>query len=254
MNHISEEELIDYLNGELPEGRQREVAAALITDPALAEELQELEFLFSEVIGNTEPEPSAAADARFTELLQTSSLTETPATATRQQATVRSLLWKVAGIAAAIALVFTAGRFYEGGATSDSGRELTATRTLMLELMKDDRTSARIRATTVTFDLETLDEETVKDLGYLLRNDGNANVRLAALDALRRFASEPAVTEELLAAMAESPPDVLRFELIETLVRAKEQRVLPYLQELIETDTLPRQVRDVAQMAAFKLI
>jgi HEAT repeat protein len=88
----------------------------------------------------------------------------------------------------------------------------------------------------------------------MLRNDENTNVRLAALEALRRFPNDPVVREELLSAMSETLPDVVRFELIETLVRANEKRVLPYLEDIIDTETLPQPVRDAAEMASFKLI
>ena len=71
-------------------------------------------------------------------------------------------------------------------------------------------TSARIRATTVTLELTRPDPVTTANLGYLLRNDENTNVRLAALDALRRFAGDPGVRNELIGALGESPPEAVR--------------------------------------------
>jgi HEAT repeat protein len=124
----------------------------------------------------------------------------------------------------------------------------------MLDLMKDDRTSSRIQATTVTLSLLVADPTVINNLAYLLQNDENPNVRLAALDALRRFADDPQVREEFLLALEGNPPEVLRFELIEILVHLEEKRVLPILEKMIDADSLPQPVRDAAQMASFKLI
>jgi|GEM_PF-6255418 hypothetical protein len=277
MNAITEAMLIDYLAGELEEGRRVEVSSALGKDPALYAEFLELEGLMNEIGGKVEAEPSVAADARFAAMvdgfqadavdneneglpliitghLPTPRYTKRTSGAT---AKVRSLAWKMVGIAAAIALIFTAGRFYEGGANTEAEQQLAVHRTLvmeMMELMKSDRTSNRIRATTVTFALPKTDLVTTANLGYLLRNDENANVRLAALEALSRFSHDAGVRDELLAAMNESPPPVVRFELMETLVAMNEKRVIPYLEDLMNTDSLPQPVRDAAQMASFKLI
>jgi hypothetical protein len=275
MNAITEAMLIDYLAGELEEGRRAEVSSALGKDPALYAEFLELEGLMNEIGGKVEAEPSVAADARFAAMidgfqadaadneneglpliitghLPTPRYTKGTSGAT---AKVRSLAWKMVGIAAAIALIFTAGRFYEGGANTEAEQQLAVHRTLvmeMMELMKSDRTSNRIRAATVTFALPKTDPVTTANLGYLLRND--ENVRLAALEALSRFSHDAGVRDELLAAMNESPPSVVRFELMETLVAMNEKRVIPYLEDLMNTDSLPQHVRDAAQMASFKLI
>jgi len=268
MKPITEDMLVDYLAGELPADDRALVYEALAEDAALARELEELESVMEMIALAPEPEPSSLADQRFERMLNAavkgdnSASIDAAAAATpaAPSAMVRRLpfyqrpLMKIAGIAAAILLVFAAGRFSVAGPDTDLNEELASTRALMLDLMENERTSERIRATTVTFDLETADTETTHRLGYMLRNDENTNVRLAALEALRRFSQDPVVREELLAAMSETPPDVVRFELIETLVRANEKRILPYLEEIMDADTLPQPVRDAAEMARFKLI
>lgn len=265
MIQITEADLVDYLAGELTTERHALVAEALTKDPALGQELQELEALMEDIAMASEPAPSAAADARFAAMLADAS-TNDQATATiappAPQRSGLQLAWssmalRVAATAAAVFLVFSAGMIYGGYGNDGLQQDYAASRTLLEEMathMEGERTSDRIKATTVTFELEAAEPEATKNLGYLLRNDENANVRLAALEALRRFPQDAGVREELLAAMNESPPDVVRFELIETLVRMNEKRVLPYLENIIGTDTLPQPVRDAAEMASFKLI
>ena len=269
MNPITEDMLVDYLAGELPADDHALVNQALAEDPALAGELDELASLMETIALAPEPAPSTTADDRFERMLDVavrdngaSLITEDRAGASPMApaATVRRLpfyqhpMMKLAGVAAAILLIFVAGRISVPDVSGDLNEELASTRALMLDLMENELTSERIRATTVTFELDTADPETTQRLGYMLRNDENTNVRLAALEALRRFPNDPVVREELLTAMSETPPDVVRFELIETLVRANEKRILPYLEDIIDTETLPQPVRDAAEMASFKLI
>ncbi len=249
MKKLTEAELIDYLAGELPADRHAEVTDLLATDPQLAAEARELRGLLQEISDQPEPEPSSRADDRFESLLA-DAIGQPP----RRQVKVRSLIWKVVGIAAAIALVFAAGRFYQAGSNADFDRQLAANRTLMLELMQAERSSDRIEATVVATRMAAPDSETTEDLGYLLRSDDNTNVRLAALTALRRFAEDAGVRNELLRALAADPPLVVRIELVELLVSVREQRALPYLEELMRSDSLPRPVRDLARLGAIKLI
>lgn len=252
MKPITEEILVDYLAGELLPAERALVTTALAEDPALFSQLSELEELMSEVTAAEEPTLPETADVRFLTMLD-----EAVETAPEQEATVRPLaiyqrpLFRRLTAAAAILLIFTVG--YNLGTVS-GGEELAAHRTLMLEYMDAERPSERMRATTVTLDLKVADAETIHNLSYMLRNDASTNVRLAALEALLRFSSDPAVADELLVTMDATPPDVVRFEIIEALVRMNETRLLPYLHDMMDADTLPQPVRDAAQMASFKLI
>ncbi len=256
MKTITEEELIDYLADELPATQRRTVDAALENDPALRAELAELQALLKEVASQPDPTPSARADARFAAALE-AALADPQQSETSSLARVRSLprfSYRTMAAAVAILAVFACGWYLGNREERSLEKELAATRALMLELMDNASPSTRIQATTVTLELTVADPVTIGQLGYLLRNDESANVRLAALDALRRFTGSEVARAELLAAMGESPPDVVRFELIETLVRCQEARVLPYLEAIIQSDSLPQPVRDAAQLASFKLI
>ncbi len=91
--------------------------------------------------------------------------------------------------ASLLLLVFAMGWYF--GSNDDAEERLAATRTLMLELMQDKSSSTRMRAATVSLDVAVADPEVIAHLGKMLRTDENTNVRLAALDALGRFAADP---------------------------------------------------------------
>ncbi|MEM9258216.1 MAG: HEAT repeat domain-containing protein [Bacteroidota bacterium] len=251
MKPITDQDLVDHLSGALSEERSAALKAALANSPELREELAELEGFFNAIKQAPEAQPSAMADTRFTTLLQE----ELAAATTRPQAKIVGLrLYHYAAAAAAVALIFTTGWYFGGAGDRVLTSQLAEVRQEMEVLMQNDRPSARIRATNVALELSVADPTTIGNLGFLLRNDPSPNVRLAALEALQGFPDNMEVREQLLAAMRETPPEVVRFELIEALVRLKEKRLLPYLEELMNTDTVPQPVRDAAEMASFKLI
>ncbi len=245
MNPVTEAELIDYLAGELPPERYREVGAALQTDPELREELELLSLLRTDLCQPEDPVPSREADRRFAALL------EVPAV--RRPRHLRPAV--LMGMAAtALLLVFGLGWYFGRSDTTDRERQLAATRTLMLELIQDPNSTTRMQAATVSLDVPVADPEVIAHLGQMLRTDENTNVRLAALDALQRFTDAPAARQEMLSAMAGDPPAAVQAQLLETLVRLNERRVLPYLKELIQNDSIPRPLRDAAELGTFKLI
>ena len=207
-------------------------------------------------------EPSADADYRFTSYLEALTATDTTfiaSSGTAEAVTLprtkpkRKLPFYLA-VAAGLLLVFSLGwSFGHYFGTDELDRELAANRTLVLELMKRPNSNDRIRAVTVSLDLGA-DPEILENLGYLLRTDENANVRLAALDALLRFSNDERVRLVSLDALASDPPEVVRIQLMETLIGLDEKRVLPYLEDIIQNDTLPRPLRDAAQHGAYRLI
>ena len=220
------------------------------TDEELQYELDALHELRKEVAALPDPVPSTEADRRFGELLAARVPSDRPSPKTRHLRAAAPYL----AMAASLLLVFGLGWSYAKQDTSELEQQLTATRTLMLELMDDRSSLTRMRAATVSLELETADPEVIANLGHMLRTDASTNVRLAALDALRRFADAPATRQEMLRAMGETPPDVVRVQLLETLVSLQEKRVVPYLEEMMTNDTLPQRLRDAAELGTFKLI
>ncbi|PHI20682.1 hypothetical protein CEQ90_06425 [Lewinellaceae bacterium SD302] len=250
---ITDEQLIDFISNESDAKTSAQIEAKLAVDPELKDRLEIFSALQTVVIASEDEVVSGQATARFEAFLAAENKRETPI---RQLPLTRRRKWfGFAAVAAGILLVFSLGRQF-GLSENGAGRELAATRSLMLELMKADKTSDRIAATTIALEAETADPELIDNLGYLLLHDENTNVQLAALAALRRFGNEKQVRDKLLEAIGEPDdrPEIVRLQLIEVLVGLKEERVLPYLEELINNQTLPRHLKDAAQMGKFKLI
>lgn len=219
-------------------------------DKDLEREVAALDELRRQLAGLPDPQPSREADDRFAKMLAVE-CREISAPPVQKTLHLRpAALLSIA--ASVLLLVFGMGWYL--GSDKKLEDELAATRTLMLELMQDKSSSTRMRAATVSLDVAVADPEVIANLGRMLQTDENTNVRLAALDALRRFATDPAARQELLDAMGGDPPPAVRVQLLETLVNLQEKRVVPYLQDMITNDSLPKRLRDAAELGTFKLI
>ncbi|MEM9835373.1 MAG: HEAT repeat domain-containing protein [Bacteroidota bacterium] len=251
MSHITDEELLDYLGYELPLDRYDELADIISSDTNLQERLADLAYFREGLRQTKDLEVSAAANERFTSFLREAIQAE----AQPRRSIIRRLpIGRMASIAAAVLLVFALGWYFGNSSGKTETQTLMATRSLMLELMKNEKTSARIEATAVVQEVAVADAELINNLGFLLKSDPNANVRLAALTALLRFPDEPQVRQTLLDALDGDLQEVVRLQLIETLIQLREEKVIPYLETLIENDSLPRHLQDAARMGTFKLI
>lgn len=244
-NYIHDEVLIDYLAGQVTDEVAKQVDIAAKLDPELANRLTTLQELYQGYTQLPEVEPSVAADQRFHDFLE--------AATQQQQSAKPRQLWRPLAAAATILLVFSIGWFGGQLGKKQTDTALAANRALMLELMKNDRTSERIRATTVALEAGKTDTTLVDNLIYLLQKDENTNVRLAALNALLRFTDQPNVQDAMLTTIDSEGPLIVKIQLIETLVRLEDERLLPYLKSLEEDDSIPLQLRDAAKLATFKL-
>ena len=83
--------------------------------------------------------------------------------------------------------------------------ELKATKVMMMGLIDNQQSaSQRLQGINVALTIENADDEVVKALAKRMNEDPNTNVRLAALDALSKFHTEPQVRKVLLDALSTS--------------------------------------------------
>lgn len=212
-------------------------------DEELRREVAALDQLRQQLAALPDPHPSRGSDDRFAKML-----------AGHDRKILHLRPAALMSIAASLLLLVFAMGWYFGNSDHELEGELAATRSLMLELMDNQSSNARMRAATVSLDIAVADPEVIANLGKMLRTDENTNVRLAALDALGRFAATSQARQEMLDAMGGDPPPAVRVQLLETLVNLNEKRVLPYLEELKRNDSLPQRLRDAAELGTFKLI
>jgi len=133
-------------------------------------------------------------------------------------------------------------------------KEVEATKTMMQSMLQNPHSaSQRLQGVTVALQMEKADDDVVKALVKAMNEDANSNVRLAALDALSRFQTEPPVRNALVKSLSTQKDPIVQIALIQLLVRMKEKGVLKDLEKMVEDELNIKAVKDEAYKGILKL-
>jgi HEAT repeat protein/putative zinc finger protein len=105
---------------------------------------------------------------------------------------------------------------------------------LTLSLMQQQSAGERLRGVSGSSQIEQPGTEIVRALLDTLMHDPNVNVRLASVDALRRFAGQDVVRQATIEALGESSFPLVQIALIDFMVETKDKRALDALRRLSE--------------------
>ena len=164
----------------------------------------------------------------------------------------------VGSIAAGIVIAFVAGRLSTPpapavpvGTPAETLTELRGElremrQMLMLSLMQQESASERLRGVSGSVQIDQPGTEIVRALLDTLMHDSNVNVRLACVDALRRFSTEDVVRRGTVQALDQPDFPLVQIALIDFLVETKQKQALDALQKLSEDANANQAVRSRA--------
>lgn len=247
----------DYWSGTLsPEDRARVEQHLEICADCRAE-AKRLETLWRNLALLPADEPDSALRERFYETL--SAYRDGAATGAKPRAAVWQMLSR---IAAGIALVaMGAGIGYGLRSNQASANEVTQLRgevnnmrqLVTLSLLQQQSASERLRGVSWAVRAEPSDTEVLDALLAHVNHDPNVNVRLAAVDALRPFASNRVTRDAVMQALAGQTEPIVQVALIDLLVDLKEKDATEELQRVAVDHLADSGVRERARWALEKL-
>ena len=239
---ITEEILMEYVSGELSSQVKLEVEKALAESDQLRGQLEEIQSLSLGIKSLPLEKPSDKLR------LAVEALIEEEKQVTSSKPRFRYLNM---GIAASILILLGVwlGIQWQSGRMQDQQQSRE-----MVQMMKGDRSSLKIKAVSMTMELPEVNPELLDQLSELLMEDESVGVRLAALDALFELEEREALEETLMAALKEEQKPVLQIALIHALVELQTEEAIPLFQDLIEADSTFQKVKDEAHIGTFKLI
>ena len=200
-----------------------------------------------QMLGEIPPEPadSAAMRSRFDAALSAARLVERHTWGFRP--------WMLAAAAVAVLAIGVAiGRSTVPAASPDPTlaelrRELHDTREMVaLSLLQQQSASERLKGVTWTGQIDRPGGEIVSALLDTLVHDPNVNVRLASIDALRRFADQQTVRQATIDALVRQVSPLVQVALIDFMVEVNEREALPQLRRLSQDAMANKAVRERA--------
>jgi HEAT repeat protein len=114
---------------------------------------------------------------------------------------------------------------------------------LTLSLMQQQSATERLRGVSASEEIDRPGNEIVSALLDTLLHDPNVNVRLAAVDALRRFSDRDDVRQGTLKAVTDSSSPLLQIALIDFLVETDDTQAASLLQQLSQDSSADESVR-----------
>jgi len=167
--------------------------------------------------------------------------------------------WQMAAAGALLAVGLGIGYFARGNGqppaeVSQLREEVANMRQLVaLSLMQQQSASDRLRGVSWAYRAEPSDREVLGALVTAVNHDTNVNVRLAAVDALRRFSASPETGRAVLQSLSKQTTPIVQVALIDLLVDLKDPEAAPELRRLSGNETANEGVRQRAQWALERL-
>jgi len=260
----------DYLAGTLDDTIRRDVDLHLMECGSCRNELADMKRTWALLGGIPQEEPSSELTARFYDMLET----EKEKTALHRDETslpkpsenvVNWVVPKRALYQAAAAVIVLLFGFSSGvmfGKTGTNGVEVIALKEEMNEmrqlltvaLLGQGTTVDRLRGVTLSSQVSNADDRVIESLLKTMNADPNVNVRLAAVEAIRRYSDRPWVRAEAVESLAIQESPLVQISLIELLTDIGEKEAVTTFEELIEDEKTMEPVRKRARMGIERII
>jgi anti-sigma factor RsiW len=241
--------LPDYLQGGLNADRAAVVEKHLVECAACGQEAA----LWQKLALLPEEQPSPALESRFKAMLESyqEGRWEKSSLAAEKTKAPVPMLWGLgnwrqlpaAGIVWAclfLACGYFIGKHADRGVNTEVQKQLTdlqgelaATRqTVALSMLQQQSASQRLEGVSWTTRLPEPDPKVMGALMHTVRFDNNVDVRLAALDALSRYADRPDVRRELVDVLQTTQSPMVQVALIDLLVDLHDKSAMPQLRRV----------------------
>lgn len=250
--------LVDRWTGRLGQTEEEELQAHLRKCGACRSEATELSALWERLGGLPEEEPGPRLAARFRVMLEAYREGREARRSWLQNLDVWFGRWlpQRPALQAALGVLLLATGLWVGRSLGPAERHEIAElseqvhhlRTLVaVSLLQQPSAGDRLRGVSWSYQLSDPDGDVVEALVEALNRDPNVNVRLAAVDALSRFADREAVRRELLLSLSRANSPLVQIALIDLMVERREREAMPVLQRMAADAGLLREVRDRAR-------
>ncbi|ELR69089.1 hypothetical protein C900_05478 [Fulvivirga imtechensis AK7] len=257
---MTEEEMkdlmIDYIDGHLAGELKEFVAKQIEKNAEHKKQFEELKRTMDLLQYDRELEPDCSMKGAFEELLKQEAGTGVKVRTVKRR-------WHFSPWQIAASVVLVSGLFItllvvqnnrNQQQIADLKREMEMTKYLVIQSL-EDRSSAsrRLQAINTAYDVKNIDKEIINALIRTMNNDDNTNVRLAAVEALVKYADEPDVMSALIVSMEQQTDPLVQITLINLMVQLRQKGAVEELQRIIKDEKTIQTVKDEAHMAVFKL-
>lgn len=125
---------------------------------------------------------------------------------------------------------------------------------MMLSLLEKESATERLRAVSLTSEMDEASSKVTTALIQTLNEDENVNVRLAALDALKGYVKQSVVREALIRSIAKQTSPLVQVALADLMAELRAKSSVKELENLMKSDRVPADVKTRIQKSIDVLI
>lgn len=257
-----ENSIVDYVSDNLSEDKRIAFQEFLIKNPEFNKEFEETK-LFWNVDSEGVPNPSPNMDMNFYSMLK----------AEEKKASKISFVEKIQNFFTlkpvkqfAYTLAILTVGFFIGNGFSTSNNSSTKTievaqketenvrSQLVLTLLGQPSANQRLQAVNEVNKLSSVTEKIIKALFSTLNKDENVNVRLSALQALKKYTEIPIVREGLIASIAHQTSPLVQIELADLMVVLQEKKAVKSFENLIQKEDVNSSAKEKMKESIQRII
>lgn len=235
--------IIDYLSDNLSEDKKLNFEQLLENDSQLKEEFEAVKSFWN--VAEEAPEPSSTMDMNFYSMLKAEEEKSNKISFVQKIENFISLkMVKQFAYTFAILTVgfFIGNKLNSGTNTSQETLKVAKAETenvrsqLVLTLLDQPSANKRLQAVNEVNKLNEVTETILKALFSTLNNDENVNVRLSAIEALKKYTHIPLVREGLVKSIANQTSPMIQMELADLMVVLQEKKAVKPFENLIQKE------------------
>ena len=159
-----------------------------------------------------------------------------------------ALFPKLAMGTALILIGFSAGYFIQSPDEERQVSQLTEEvselkEMMMLSLLEKESATDRLKAVSLTEQMDQASKQVTSALLQTLNNDENVSVRLAALDALRPYSKDGQIREALVRSIAQQKSPLVQVALAELMAELQEKGAIDAFKNILEDGETPSDIK-----------
>lgn len=211
-------------------------------------QLRSLDQLDNQLFAVESPATSLAMDDKFYAMLAKEKRKES----TSSSFSLPSWDWLAPRLAFSIALIvagFAGGYFFNGGNNGSDVKLLTEQvaelkETMMLSLLEKESATDRLKAVSLTTEMDQVSQKVAQALVQTLNNDPNINVRLAALEALTPYSRDGKVREALIRSIGKQDSPLIQVALADLMGLLQEKKSVTEFEKILNDKKTPLEVKN----------
>ncbi|HEY3401867.1 MAG TPA: HEAT repeat domain-containing protein [Ohtaekwangia sp.] len=244
--------IVGYNSGKLTAQQTAELEQLIEAGVVNLSELNDVRDLEENLMALESPSSSLKMDDAFYEMLA-----KEKKTSKRFSLTFDWSLWapRLAFASVTLILGFAGGYFLRPSAKPAENNQISELsqqvsdlqEMMMLSLLEKESATERLKAVSLTNEMDQASQKVTAALIETLNNDENVNVRLAALDALKPYVSDDKVREELIRSIAKQKSPLVQVAMAELMVALQAKSSVEEWKRILEDKQTPPDVRKKIQ-------